>query len=107
MFHFSSLFIIQFFFFLHGRVGLSRGLCWFIPGVAMGIPCDASLLTCWSASPKQIWSWLLVAWEPSYFLSVTWHGEAFYRLGVQGVEVLILLGALFLPSMAVASQQNF
>jgi hypothetical protein len=25
--------------------------------------------------------------EPSCFLSVTWHGEAFYRLGVQGVEV--------------------
>jgi hypothetical protein len=25
-----------------------------------------------------------------------WHGEALYGLGVQGVEVLILLGALFL-----------
>jgi hypothetical protein len=35
-----------------------------------------------------------------------WHGEAFYRLGVQGVEVLIPLGALFLPSVAPASQQD-
>jgi hypothetical protein len=29
------------------------------------------------------------------------------RLGVQGVKVLILPGALFLPSMAPASQQDF
>jgi hypothetical protein len=32
------------------------------------------------------------------FLSVTWRGEAF-----QGVDVLILLAALFLPSVAPAS----
>jgi hypothetical protein len=37
---------------------------------------------------------------------VRWHGEAFYGLGVQGVKVLILLGALF-PSVAPASQQGF
>jgi hypothetical protein len=36
-----------------------------------------------------------------------WHEETFYRLGVQGFKVLILLGALFLPSMAPASQQGF
>jgi hypothetical protein len=36
-----------------------------------------------------------------------WPGEAFYGLGVQGVEVLILLGALFLSSVAPASQQGF
>jgi hypothetical protein len=36
-----------------------------------------------------------------------WHGEAFYGLGVQDVEVLVLLGALFLPSAAPASQQGF
>jgi hypothetical protein len=35
-----------------------------------------------------------------------WYGEAFYRLGVQGVEVLILLGALFPPNMSPASQQG-
>jgi hypothetical protein len=58
-------------------------------------------------SPKQVWSWHLVVWEPSCFLSVTWHGEALYGLGVQGVEVLILLGALFVASVAPASQQDF
>jgi hypothetical protein len=36
-----------------------------------------------------------------------WGEEALYGLGVQGVEVLILLGALFLPSVAPASQQDF
>jgi hypothetical protein len=30
-----------------------------------------------------------------------------YGLGVQCVEVLILLGALFLPSVALGSQQDF
>jgi hypothetical protein len=46
MFLFISLFIIQVFFLLGGGVSLSRGLCWFIPGVAMGVPCAAYLLTC-------------------------------------------------------------
>jgi hypothetical protein len=36
-----------------------------------------------------------------------WYGEALYGLGVKGVEVLILLGALFPPSLAPASQQGF
>jgi hypothetical protein len=58
-------------------------------------------------SPKQVWSWHLVVWEPSSFLSATWHGEALYVLGAQGFEVLILVGAFFLPSVATASQQNF
>jgi hypothetical protein len=46
-------------------------------------------------SPKQVWSQCLAVWELSCFLSVTWHGEALYGLGVQGVEVFILLGAFF------------
>jgi hypothetical protein len=50
------------------------------------------------ASPKQVWSQHLAAQEPSCFLSVMWLGETLYRLGVQGVKVLILLGAFFLPS---------
>jgi hypothetical protein len=58
-------------------------------------------------SPKQVWSWCLVAWEPSCFLSVMWHEESLYGLGVKGVEVLILLCAFFLPSVAPASQQSF
>jgi hypothetical protein len=49
---FSSLFIVQFFhFFLQGvgGVSLSRGLCWFIPGMAGGIPCDTWCSPVWSA----------------------------------------------------------
>jgi hypothetical protein len=66
----------------------------------------AHLLVCWM-SPRQVWSQHLVAWQPSSFLSVRWCGEAFYRLGVQYVEVLILLAALFLPSVAPVSQWGF
>jgi hypothetical protein len=45
-----------FFFFCMAGVSLSRGLCWVIPGVAVGKLCAAYLLTCWSASPKQVWA---------------------------------------------------
>jgi hypothetical protein len=54
--------------------------------------------------PKQVWSQCLVAQEPSCFLTVMWHGEALYGLGVQGVEVLIFLGDFFLPRVDPASQ---
>jgi hypothetical protein len=66
----------------------------------------AYLLVC-RMSPKQAWSWHMVAQEPSCFLSVIWYGEDFHRLGVQGVEVLNLLGALFLRSVAPVCQQYF
>jgi hypothetical protein len=66
----------------------------------------AHLLVC-KMSPKQVWSWHLALQEPSCFLSVMWCGEALYVLGVQGVEVLILLGALFPPSVAPVSEQDF
>jgi hypothetical protein len=41
------------------------------------------------------------------FSQCVWYGEALYGLGIQGVEVLILLGALFLQTVAPASQQDF
>jgi hypothetical protein len=47
------------------------------------------------------------AQQPSFFLSVMWHGEAFYGLWIQGVEVLILFGSLYLPSVAPVSKQHF
>jgi hypothetical protein len=84
-------------------VSLSRGYA----GLSQGIPHADYLLTCWSASPKQVWNRHLVMQEPSYFLSVTWHGEALYELGIQGVRVLILLGGFVLPSVAPASQESF
>jgi hypothetical protein len=66
----------------------------------------AHLLVC-QMSPKQVWSWFLVVQQSSCFLSVMQHGETFHGLGVQGVNVLILLGALFLPCVAPVSQQDF
>jgi hypothetical protein len=54
----------------------------------------AYLLLC-QMSPKQVWSQWLAACEPSCFLSVMWHGEAFHGLGLEGVEVLILLVLYF------------
>jgi hypothetical protein len=49
----------------------------------------------------------LVVWEPSWFLSVTWHREALCGLGVWDVWVLLLLGGFILPSVVPASQQDF
>jgi hypothetical protein len=89
------------------ELSLPKGLCWFIPSVAVVILHTTYLLTYWSASPKQAWSRHLVAQNPSCFLSVMCSGEALYRLGVQGVTVLILLCGFFLPSVAPASRHNF
>jgi hypothetical protein len=89
LFSFLLCFLLQ-----HG-VSLSRGLCWYIPGVAVGILCAAYLLTCWSVSPKKVWSRHLAVQEPSCLLSVMWCGEALYRLGVRGVRVLLVLGGFF------------
>jgi hypothetical protein len=50
--------------------------------------------------------WVAVA-APHLFSQCMRLGETSYRLGVQGVEVLILLGALFSPSVAAAFQQGF
>jgi hypothetical protein len=80
-----------------GRDSLPTGLCWFILGVAGWILCDIWHSPVRSAEclPSRfgvgIWWW----WQPSCFLSVSWHRETFYGLGVQGVKVLILLSALF------------
>jgi hypothetical protein len=107
----SSLFIIQFLFiyFFCGTVeSVCAGeLCWFIPGVVVWIPCDTYLLPCWSAGclPRQVWNHCLVAQEPSCFLSLMWHRETLHGLGVQGVIVLILLGAFFPAKCAPSSQQ--
>jgi hypothetical protein len=56
-----SVFFNSLLFFYGEEDSLSRGLCWFIPGVAVGIPCAAYLITCWSVSPKQVRSWHLAA----------------------------------------------
>jgi hypothetical protein len=73
-------------------VRLSRELSWFYPRGAVGIPPASYFCTCWSTSPRQVRSWHLVVQVPSWFFSVTWHGEALHSLGVRGVGVLFLLG---------------
>jgi hypothetical protein len=68
------VYYLVFFFLCGAGVILSRWLCLFIPGVAVGVLHATYLLTCWSVSPKQIWSWHLAVEEPSWFLCVMWHG---------------------------------
>jgi hypothetical protein len=73
-FQFLAYYLLLFFFVGWGSVcpgsyaDLSQG--W------LGMPHAAYLLTCWSVSLKQVWSWHLAAWETSCFFSVTSHGEA-------------------------------
>jgi cytochrome c oxidase subunit IV len=86
---FSSLFIVQVGFFV------------FILGVAGGILCEAWCSSIGLLNVSQ------AGLEPSCFLSVMWCREALYGLGVQGVEVLILLVTLLLPIVTPASQQYF
>jgi hypothetical protein len=92
-------------------VSLPKRLCWFVPGVAGGIPHDTWCSPVWHAKclPSRFGAsvWQQQQQQLTCFLSVTWHGEVFHRLGVQSVKLLILLFALFLPSVAPASQQDF
>jgi hypothetical protein len=101
------LLFLFYYFFCGAVVSLSRGLCGFIPGMTVEVLHAAYLLTCWSASPKQVWSQCLVAQEPFCLFSVMWLGEALYGLGVCGVRVLLILSDSFLPSVSPVSQQDF
>jgi hypothetical protein len=58
-------------------------------------------------SPKQVWSWHLAVVAALLFSQCNMCEEIFHVLGVQGVEVLIFLNALFLPVVAPVSQQGF
>jgi hypothetical protein len=103
--------LFSFFLFLFllcgAEVSLTRGLCWFMLGVAVGIPCATYLLTCWSVSPKQVRRWHLVAWEPSWFLHIMWYGEALCRLGVRECWNFASSWWFFLPGVSPMSQQDF
>jgi hypothetical protein len=71
-----------------------------------GMPRDSWCSCAWSAKclPNRFVASSWWQQHPICFLSVIWHRKAFYGLGVQAVEVLILLGALFPLSVAWASQ---
>jgi hypothetical protein len=77
MFLFSSLFIVQCFFCCccgAREVSLSSRLCWFIPGVAVGILPAAYLLTCWSAECLQSKFGAIVWWHESPPVFSVQHG---------------------------------
>jgi hypothetical protein len=63
-------------------------------------------LVCW-ISPKQVWSWCLAVAAAVLFSQYKVAWRSFVWAGVQSVEVLIVHGALFPPSVAPASQQSF
>jgi hypothetical protein len=88
-------------------VSLSRGLCWFIPGVAVRILRATYLLTCWSACLKQVRNWCLAAREPSWFLLVLWCGEDMRGLVVWRCQSFAASWWFFLPSVSPVSQQDF
>jgi hypothetical protein len=70
-----------FFFFPWVGVGLSRGLCWSGPGLSVGY-CVLLSSPCWLL-PKPSGHWcLVVARGPSWFLHLTWSGDAMHRLEV-------------------------
>jgi hypothetical protein len=85
--------LFSFLFFVFSRAGvMSRGLYWFIPGVVVGVPGAAYLLTFGLCLPSMFGVGIWGVREASWFLSATWHGEALCWLGVWGVRVLLLLG---------------
>jgi hypothetical protein len=56
---------------------------------------------------NTVWHLVLTCWFAECLPSRFWASIWQFGLGVQGIEVLILLGALFLPNVSPASQQNF
>jgi hypothetical protein len=109
-FQFLAYCSVFFFFFFFGGGECLQGAMLVYPRDVWGNTAWCLMLTClvcWM-SPKQVWSqWWQWQRQPTCFPSVTWCGEAFFRLGVQSIEVLILFGALFPPSVAPVSQQDF
>jgi hypothetical protein len=65
------------------------------------------LLNVFQAGSEPVLVATAVAMVAHNFLSVTWCREAFHGLRVQGVEVLILVGALFLLILAPVFHQGF
>jgi hypothetical protein len=102
IFFFSSLFIIQLYFFSPGQGSVCPG-CY--ADLSQGVLRAAYLLTWWS--PKQGRSWCLAAWEPFWFLCLTWCGDAMHGLGVWRCWSLASSWWFFLPGVSPASLQEF
>jgi hypothetical protein len=101
-FFFSFFFIIQVFFpFFPGQGSVCPGG---YADLSQGVPHANYLLTWWSS--KQDRSWHLAAWEPSWFLHLTWCGDAMHRLGVWRCQSFASSWS-FLPGVSPASLQVF
>jgi hypothetical protein len=87
-----SVFVVVVVVFCGVGVSLSRGLCCFIPEVAVGVPHATYLLTCWYASPKQVRSQCLVAWSPPVFSVYHGMGKLCAGWWCGGFGVLLPLG---------------
>jgi hypothetical protein len=106
--YYSVLFVCFFFFARQGSVcSRGYGLCWYIPRVAVGVLHATYLLTCWSASPKQVRRQCLVVQKPSWFLCVRWHGEAMCELRVWRFQSFASSWWFFLCSVSPASSARF
>jgi hypothetical protein len=62
---------------------------------------DGGLVACGAEAQQKA-----AAWRPTFSFSGSWHGEAFHGLGIQGVKVSDLPGALPQPSVSPASLQG-
>jgi hypothetical protein len=99
------LFFLSFFFSL-GGVSLSRGLCWSGPGLSVGV---RMLLSSPGGLclPKQSGSWHLAVSETSWFLHLTWSGDAMHGLGVWRCWSFASSWWFFLQGVSPASLQDF
>jgi hypothetical protein len=108
LFFFSCLFIIQlgfFSFFSLGGGQSVQGAMLICPRVVCGsTTCCSVLLLC---SSKQVKSWCLVAWEPSWFLRLTWCGDAMCGLGVWKCQSFASSSWFFLQGVSPAFLQDF
>jgi hypothetical protein len=85
----------SFFFFCRVGVSLSRGLCWFFLGVAVGVLHVTYLLTCWCAKQPSACAW----WcgSPPSFSIYRGMGKLWAGWGCRGVRVLPLLCGFSCP----------
>jgi hypothetical protein len=85
-------------FFCGAEISLSRGLCWFFLGVAVGEPCATYLVPCGSA--KRVRGCFLAAQEPSWFFHILWCGGAMCGLGVWRIQSFASSWWFFLSSVS-------
>jgi hypothetical protein len=64
----------------------------------------AHLVVCFSGAGRN---WRLVAWELSWFLHLTWSGDAMHGLGVWRSQSFASSGWFFLQSVSPESLQDF